>query len=350
MPVVSDVGRRRWYLFAVAADGVIVDGPWGYDDDAGARASFAGYEQRVRSETSYGAFLREAEDLDALIAHDPATFRSADGHALLRGARALSVVDRRARMFTPHGLAPSAPMHDEDVLVLVQQRLRELTLPVSAPAVVRNHMRALADLALYAAFAYDFNAFVLTMSALAHELVLGVKFIELHPDGVPLTRLKTDETALLRADLFSTLANAMQRDGRFPWSKNWRLRDHLLFRPNLAGLVAWAHARGLFTDWLEEDWTRVRSAVRSVELTRQGEQKWTPTDYNTWDPTHQSEWWQTAGRKRCEQERLENIAGLRNVLAHPSMHAIASPVDAISALDQLRKFIAVLWPEGQAAR
>lgn len=336
--------RQRWYLFAVDAGGAIIDGPWGYDDEAGARASLAVYEQRVRSETNYGAFLRKAADLDALVAQDPKPFQSADGR-LLRGMRALSVVDRRARMFTPHGLAADAPMHDEDVLVLVQQRLRGLTLPAGAPAVVHDHMRALGDLALYAALAYDFNAFVLTLTALAHELVLGVKFIELHPDGIPLIRLKTAEAALLRTDLFSTLAQAMQREGRYPWTKNWRLRDHPSFRPNLAGLVRWAHARGLFSDWLDEGWARVQWTVRSVELTRQGEHRWMPAAYDTWSQGDQLRWWQTSGRQRWEQERLENIAGLRNVLAHPSMHAIASPVDAARALDELRDFVGLLWPE-----
>lgn len=293
----------------------------------------------------YRPLLLAAESLDALVTANPEHFTDVSGRLLLRGANSLTVVDRRARMFTPLGLAPAAPMHDEDVLVLVQQRLRSLALPPSAPPIVHDHFNALVALVIHASFAYDFNAFVQTLTALAHELVLGVRFVELHPGGVPLIRLKTDENAAVEITLFSALAEAMGREGRYPWSKNWRLRDEPSFRPTLGGLVRWAHRRGLFDDWLAQRWARVAGSVRSVELTRHGEQRWVPAEYDSWDQSTQSQWWQTHGHARWERDTADNIAGLRNVLAHPSMHAIASPVDAIRGLEQLLEFIRVLWPE-----
>jgi hypothetical protein len=336
----------RWYQFAVDENTAIVDGPWGHDDEADARAAFSRYERRVRSETNYRPVFVGAADLDDLVVSHAEYFRAPDGRLRVRGASDLAVVDRRARMFTPVGLAPGAPMADEDVLVLVQQRVRAVTVPASAPRVIRDHVRALGELCIYASFAYDCNAFVQTLGALAHELVLGVKFVERHRAGVPLTQMNSEESAVLEVPLFSILAAALEKDGRYPWRKGWRLRDHPTFRPTLGGLVRWAHGQGLFADWLARDWARVEWSVRSVELTRQGEQKWTPPEYDGWEASLQLEWWKTKGRKHWEQQRLDNISGLRNVLAHPSIHALASPVDAIRALDQLQDFVWALWPDG----
>jgi hypothetical protein len=333
-----------FYYCAVNTESRIIDGPWRANDEVEARTAFAHYEQRVIAAGQRALFF-SSEGLDSLVRERPDVFVDEEGRSLVRGTAALTTVDRRARMFTPWGLAPSAPMPDDDVLVLVQQRLRTLTLPPNVPVVVRDHFRALCELAIYAAFAYDFNAFTIALSGLAHELVLGVKFVERHPDGVSLVRQATQERATLRLDLFGTLAQAMARDGRFSFRRGWRLDEHAAFRPTLRGLLQWAYDEGIFAEWFASSWVRVESSVRSVELTRQSNDSWLPTAYHAWSPEAQIDWWHTKGRERWERETLDDIAGLRNTLAHPTLHTISSPVDAIRCLEQMRGFIAVLWPD-----
>jgi len=61
------------------------------------------------------------------------------------------------------------------------------------------------------------------------------------------------------------------------------------------------------------------------------------------------EWWDTHGRARWERERLDRIAGFRNLVAHPTSHNVLMPVDGIRAIDDLADFINVLWSDEEAA-
>jgi hypothetical protein len=335
----------KCYLLAFDADARVVDGPWGYELGPEAETAAANYRARVAAEDGMRALVIEAESLDELIAAHPDIFARSDEAVPLRGLRLLTRVDRRARMFTPFGLAPGAPMSDEDALVLVQQRLRVLRLPTGAHPAVRDQVKSLCDLAIYGCFAYDFNHVVVTMAALAHEIALGAKFVEVHGGRVPLVNAKSGEEATLELGLLGQLAEAMEPAGHYPHVRGWRLRDHPSFRPSLAGLVRWAHGRGLFSAWLDQLWSRVRWSVSSIELTRGPEDKWTPPEYGTWPQAQRSQWWETVGRGRWERDYLGTIAGIRNAVAHPSMHSITSPVEASRAIAEFVAFVGRLWPE-----
>jgi hypothetical protein len=293
--------------------------------------------------------LATAESLDALITAYPEIFLRPDDSLPLRGPTLLVRVDRRTRMFTPHGLAPGAPMSDEDALVLIQQQLRILRVSSDAPPAVRDQLKALCDLAIYGCFAYDFNHVVVTMAALAHELALGGKFVEVSGGRVRLLNVRTSEAATLDVTLFGELADAMSRDGQFPHARGWRVQDHPSFRPSLAHLVGWAHECGYFRASLDQLWPRVRWNVVSIELTRASTQKWIPPEYDSWPESRRSDWWETAGRAHWERDYLRTIPGIRNRVAHPSTHSTTSPIEAARAIAQLVAFIGWLWPEAPAA-
>lgn len=334
-----------WYLYAVGAEG-LVDGPWGYLDEAIARESFETYSARAATERpDVRAHLERAEDIDALIAARPVDFAGATPRLRIRGARELSTVDRRVRMFTPMGLAPSAPMSDEDALVLAQQRLRSLSLHPSVPEVVSRHFDALCELQLYGSFAYDAFGMVLTLSTLAHELALGVKFIEAYGGRVPVRNRLSGEISVIEESSFGRLADRLVPDGSHSTRKGWRLMDHEDFRPSLGGLLYWARSQGLFTAWFADDWQRVRHAVISVDVGRNRPEKWTPAEYDAWTAEQQSRWWDSEGRQRWEQDRLRSLTQFRNHVAHPTSHSVLMPVDGIRALDGLATFINVLWTD-----
>lgn len=337
-----------WFLYAVGPAG-LEDGPWEYDDEGAARDAFQRYSARVAAQSSALMARREsAETLDALIAAHPGDFVGPTARQTLRTARDLAKVDRRVRMFTSMGLAAWAPMTDSDALVLAQQRLRALRLDKRVPEVVVRHFEALCELQLYGSFAYDFFAMVLTLTSLAHELVLGAKFVDVYAAQVPLVRARGAERAILEVTSFRRLVDAMERDGSHPHEKGWRLEGHESFRPTLGGLIRWAVDREMFHAWLEAGWRRARWAVISVDLGRNPPQRWKPMEYDGWSEDEQSRWWDTAGRARWERERLKGITGLRNLLDHPSSHNVLSPVDGIRALQGLAEFINVLWPARDA--
>lgn len=332
-----------WYLYAIGP-AALVDGPWGYSDENVAREAFGRYAARVEADRpDLKARMVKAEDLDSLVASHPDEFAGATARLRLRTARQLATVDRRVRMFTPMGLAPSAPMTDEDALVLAQQRLRSLTLSPSVPEVVSRHFEALCELQLYGCFAYDFSGMVNTLSTLAHELALGAKFMETYSGRVPLVNERSGETTVLEETNFGRIVERLAHDGSHPWQKHWRLEGHRRFRPSLSGLLYWARDRGLFAAWLAQQWERARYGVISVDISRNRPEKWTPEEYDSFTDEQRYNWWETEGRRRWEKDRLDHLADFRNYVAHPTSHNVLTPLDGTRALGDLAKFINVLW-------
>lgn len=167
---------------------------------------------------------------------------------------------------------------------------------------------------------------------------------------MPLVNRSMSAKAVLEARTFRRVVDALGRDGSHPHRAGWRLEGHDDFHTTLRGLLAWAVKRGFFHSWLDAGWQRVRDAVISVDLGRNPPDRWKPAEYDRWSDDEKSRWWDTAGRARWERERLEAIAGLRNLLAHPSSHNVMTPVDGVRALERLAEFINVLWPELAQAR
>ena len=80
-------------------------------------------------------------------------------------------------------------------------------------------------------------------------------------------------------------------------------------------------------------------------MTRQPPKRWMPAEDDAWDGARQELWWQALGRDRWERGHIKALADMRNSVAHPTLHHVASPVDSIRALDELARFFAVLWLE-----
>jgi len=232
---------------------------------------------------------------------------------------------------------------DESAVEYVQAIVEDLDLPPAVPDVVRAQFESLRHLHVYGAFSYDLFGISESACHTAIELVLAVKFMECHPDGVALIEATTARREVWQGADYASLKGRLGR--RTKTAGGWHLEGDVKFDGSLASLLRWSRATGQLGPWLDWIWTNVRRTVASEALTGSIRLLQAPTDWSSWDEERKRRWIDHTLREAWETDYLDNLRQLRNLVAHRTTGYLTSPVESGRALRWLHGFISALWHE-----
>jgi hypothetical protein len=254
---------------------------------------------------------------------------------------ALMQVDARTARFGPYGLMTDRRLTDESAAEYVQAIVEELDLPPAVPDVVRAQFESLRHLHVYGAFSYDLFGISESACHTAIELVLAVKFMECHPDGVALVEVGTRRHEVWRGADYTSLKGRLGR--RTKAGGGWRVDGDAGFNGSLASLLRWSRASGQLGPWLDWIWANVRRTVASEVLTGSIRLLPAPADWSSWDEERQRRWIDHPLREAWEIDYVDNLRQLRNLVAHRTTGYLTSPVESARALRRLHSFVSALW-------
>jgi hypothetical protein len=253
---------------------------------------------------------------------------------------ALMQVDTRTSRFGPYGLMTDRRLTDEGAVEYVQAIIEELDLPPSVPDVVRTQFESLRHLHIYGAFSYDLFGISESACHTAIELVLAVKFMECHPDGVALIEAGTGRREAFQGS-YSGLKARLGR--RTKTGGGWHLEGDVRFDGSLASLLRWSRATGQLGPWLDWIWANVGRSVASDVLTGSIRLLPAPTGWSSLEAEKQRRWIDITLREAWELDYVDNLRQLRNLVAHRTTGYLTSPVESGRALRWLHGFISALW-------